>query len=166
MWVSILVSIVAVLVSLHFLINWSTKRNEVDAPNSSIQRGNKISGSMDLLFHVLGILVKQGQILRRISCISYDLTVSNAVTGNSFVVRYWPILFVVGTWSVASLILTNYYTVLLISHVTAPNPKPLITSIYELRNRPEIHLVTDKGRNTDSILTVLKQKFVWYPSVF
>ncbi len=128
----------------------------MDKTHLSIHQGKKIPVSVDLLFHVFGILVKQGKFSKvEAQLLWHYFFILNAVTGNSFVVRYWPILFVVVTWSVASLILTNYYTVLLISYVTAPNPESLITSIYELRGRPDIHLVTDKGRNTDTLLTVL-----------
>ena len=66
-----------------------------------------------------------------------------------------PILLIAGAWTLATFVLQNYYTTLLISYVTAPNPQPLITSIYDLRKHPEIQLVTDKNNNIDAIFTVL-----------
>ena len=61
---------------------------------------------------------------------------------------------VAGVWGMAVFLLSNYYTVLLISYVAAPNPQPMIRSIYELSNRPDLHLVTDKNINFDVIISV------------
>ena len=38
--------------------------------------------------------------------------------------------------------------------MTAPNPQPLIKSIFELPSRSYIKLVTDKFLNTNTILSV------------
>jgi len=65
------------------------------------------------------------------------------------------ILIVAGVWGLAILLLSNYYTTLLISYVAAPNPQPIIRSIYELRNRPDLRLVTDKNINFETIILVL-----------
>jgi len=54
---------------------------------------------------------------------------------------------VIASWSLTALVLINSYNSLLTSFITAPNPKPLIKSIYELRDRPDIRLVTDKYRS-------------------
>ena len=62
---------------------------------------------------------------------------------------------VILAWCLAILILLTSYTTLLISVVTAPNPQPLIKSIYELPNRPEILPITDKGRNVAALFLVL-----------
>jgi len=62
---------------------------------------------------------------------------------------------VAGIWGLAVFLLENYYTVLLISYVAAPNPQPMIKTIYELRNRPDLRLVTDKNVNLDLILLVI-----------
>ena len=66
MWVAILGSVVAVLVSLHFLINWSAKRSEIDVLviNSTTRYRNKNLVPVDLLFHVFGILLKHGEWLK------------------------------------------------------------------------------------------------------
>ena len=64
------------------------------------------------------------------------------------------IILIAGAWVLATFVLQNYYYTLLISYVTSPNPQPLIKSIYDLRYRPELKLVTNKNINTDAILTV------------
>ena len=65
-----------------------------------------------------------------------------------------PSLLVAGAWGLAVFLLTNYYITLLISFVAALNIQPLIRSIYELRNRPDLRLVTDKNINIDILLSV------------
>ncbi len=52
---------------------------------------------------------------------------------------------VAGAWCVATFVLTNIYSNLLISYVTSPNPKPMLSSINDLANRPEIHVAVDTG---------------------
>lgn len=54
----------------------------------------------------------------------------------------------------SALVLTIHYTTLLTSYVAAPVPKPLIKSIYELKDRPDISLVTEKNINVDALLSV------------
>ena len=52
---------------------------------------------------------------------------------------------VAGAWCVATFVMTNIYSNLLISYVTSPNPKPVLSSINDLANRPEIHVAVDTG---------------------
>lgn len=59
-----------------------------------------------------------------------------------------------GVWCFAAFVLVNAYNSTLISQLTLPNQKPLINSIYDLRNRSDIYLVTDRNLNTDAVLTV------------
>lgn len=62
---------------------------------------------------------------------------------------------VIASWSLTALVLINSYNSLLTSFITAPNPQPLIKSIYELRDRPDIRLVTDRNRNAEAVLLVI-----------
>lgn len=68
--------------------------------------------------------------------------------------RKTTILLIAGAWGLAVFILHNYYTTLLISYVTSPTRLPLIKSIYDLRKRPELALVTNQNINIDAMLTV------------
>ena len=62
---------------------------------------------------------------------------------------------VVGTWCLAAVVLGIYYPTLMTSFATAPaSVHPLIGSIYELRDRPEIRFVTNKDTNFDTIISV------------
>ena len=68
--------------------------------------------------------------------------------------RKWPILILIGFWSLSAFVLHNFYTTLLISDVTAPKSQPLINSIYDLRHRSDLNLVTDRKGNTLALLSV------------
>ena len=59
-----------------------------------------------------------------------------------------------GVWCLATFVLVNAYNSTLISYVTLPNPQPLINSIFDLRNRSDVYLVTDNNLNTDAVLSV------------
>ena len=61
---------------------------------------------------------------------------------------------VFGTVGLATFVLHNYYTSDLTSFMTAPNNQPLIKSIYELSDRPDIRLVLDKNLFLESLFTV------------
>jgi len=50
-----------------------------------------------------------------------------------------------GSWCIAALILTNFYTSGLTSLITASSPQPLVTSAEELANSSDINLVVVKG---------------------
>ena len=63
-----------------------------------------------------------------------------------------PFLVIGATWGLATLILINTYTSLLTSYITAPSTKSLINSVQELRDRVDIWIVTDKNRNSESLL--------------
>lgn len=66
---------------------------------------------------------------------------------------------VIGSWSIAAFILGLMYNTELTSFITAPNPQPLINTIYDLRDRyPNLRLVTEKDRNVDALLSV----FIFY----
>lgn len=65
-----------------------------------------------------------------------------------------PVQMVIFFWCLAIFVLFTGYTTLLTSFVTAPKSHPLIRSIEEVLHRPDILLVTDKGRNVAALLLV------------
>ncbi|KAK4013130.1 hypothetical protein OUZ56_025370 [Daphnia magna] len=65
-----------------------------------------------------------------------------------------------GAWCIATFVIVNAYNSTLISHVTLPKKEPLIKSIYDLRNRPDVHLVTDRNMNTDAVLSAAGTGFL------
>lgn len=65
-----------------------------------------------------------------------------------------PIRIAAGCWCLACVVLINSYSSVLISFLTISNPNLLINSIEELKDRPNVYLVTDKGLSTDVLLTV------------
>lgn len=78
----------------------------------------------------------------------------NTVAGLGFNNQKLVNQIVLGTWCLATVVLSIYYTTLMTSFTTAPNAQPLIRSIHELRDRPEIRFVTDKNSNLDIVLSV------------
>ena len=68
--------------------------------------------------------------------------IANAGDANKtkFIIRL-----VIGAWSISTFILTDIYNNLLISYATSPNPQPLLNSIYDLVDHPEIHVGVDAG---------------------
>ncbi|KAI9553610.1 hypothetical protein GHT06_021532 [Daphnia sinensis] len=82
-------------------------------------------------FYVLGTLLNQGGHL-------YE----------KFSSFYW----IGGAWCIVTFVIVNAYNSTLISHVTLPNAPPLIKSIYDLRNRPDVRFVTDRNLNVDAVL--------------
>ena len=73
---------------------------------------------------------------------------------------------VIATWSLGALLLINYYNSLCISFLTIPIKKPLIQSIEELQNHPEIRLVMNKNQNTASLVLVNSSYFNIEPYQF
>ncbi|XP_045035868.1 glutamate receptor ionotropic, kainate 3-like [Daphnia magna] len=82
-------------------------------------------------FYVLGTLLNQGGYLYA-----------------KFSSFYW----VGGAWCIVTFVIVNAYNSTLISHVTLPNAPPLIKSIYDLRNRPDVRFVTERNLNVDAVL--------------
>lgn len=68
--------------------------------------------------------------------------------------KSYPFYLIGATWSIAAFVLINAYNCTLISHLTLPNQKLLINSIYDLRNRPDVYLITDKYLNINAVLSV------------
>lgn len=66
-----------------------------------------------------------------------------------------PVLFIIGAWCLAVFILSNIYISLVTSFILAPNPQPLIKSIYELQQRPEVRLVSDYNYNVGALILVI-----------
>ena len=58
----------------------------------------------------------------------------------------------------ASVVFVYSYNSVLIAYLTLPNPDLLIDSIEELRFRPDVKLVTDKGLSTEARLLVTISK--------
>ncbi len=65
-----------------------------------------------------------------------------------------PYLLIGVVWCFSSLILVITYTSLLTSYITAPSTQYLIKSVQELVDRPDIWIVTDKNRNSESLMLV------------
>ena len=65
-----------------------------------------------------------------------------------------------GAWCIAALILTNYYSSVLTSLITASNPIPITNSVEEMANNEAIELVILKGFATAVMIVVCHQHFI------
>ena len=64
-----------------------------------------------------------------------------------------------GAWCIAALILTNYYSSVLTSLITASNPIPITNSVEEMVNDESIQLVIQKGFGLSAIIAVCHSLF-------
>ena len=71
-----------------------------------------------------------------------------------------PYLLIGVVWCFSSLILVITYTSLLTSYITAPSTQYLIKSVQELVDRPDMWIVTDKNRNSESLMLVSLRQFI------
>ncbi|XP_059352665.1 glutamate receptor ionotropic, kainate 3-like [Daphnia carinata] len=126
-WLVLALAMPCVIVALSLLRRNTNISLDFGNP-SSVKRKPRWGHSS---FYVLGTLLNQGGYLY-----------------GKFSSLYW----VGGTWCIVAFVIVNAYNSTLISHVTLPNAPPLIKSIYDLRNRPDVHFVTDKNANVDAVL--------------
>ena len=63
-------------------------------------------------------------------------------------------MFIGAVWCFTTLILINIYTSLLTSYIAAPGTQSLVKSVQELVERPDIWIVTDQNRNSESLMMV------------
>jgi len=59
-----------------------------------------------------------------------------------------------GAWCIAALILTNYYSSVLTSLITASSPVPIANSVEEVVNNEGIELVIQKGYGLSAMIVV------------
>jgi len=65
-----------------------------------------------------------------------------------------------GAWCIAALILTNYYSSVLTSLITASSPVPIANSVEEMANNEDIELVIVKGRAIAVMIAVCHPHFM------
>lgn len=106
--------------------------------------------------YVVGVLLNQGSV-----AYSFHRSLNYTFLSRDFshIGGYLPFktmpYYIVGTvWCIATCVLVNAYNSTLISHLALPNQNPLINSIYDLRDRPHAHLVTNRNLNAESLLLV------------
>jgi len=59
-----------------------------------------------------------------------------------------------GAWCIAALILTNYYSSILTSLITASSPVPIANSVEDVANNDNVELVIQKGFATALMIGV------------
>nr|CAH0101150.1 unnamed protein product [Daphnia galeata] len=94
--------------------------------------------------------------------------------GGPIISKRLPIRLVAGIWCLAAFVLSQAYNSTLITYVIAPNNPPLINSVLDIVNNPNIHLVVEKNMgldvvisgstNEDGIFRRLRDRLNSYPS--
>ena len=75
-------------------------------------------------------------------------------SGGPIVSKRLPIRLVAGIWCLAAFVLSQAYNSTLITYVIAPNNPPLINSVLDIVNNPNIHLVVEKNMGLDVVISV------------
>ncbi|KAK4012977.1 hypothetical protein OUZ56_025225 [Daphnia magna] len=137
-WIALLVSIAAVIVSMYFVSNfrWSivsslTHRTFSKRKKIVFKKSCDTSTTVSYLYAV-SVLLSQG----------------GPCSSRKLVVRV-----LAAAWCLAAAVLVNSYSSVLITYILAPNNPPLITSAYDLAQQDDIHLIVDKGRGIDVFVT-------------
>ena len=143
-WVCILITIPTVYFSVTFLVKFNSANKE------EVIRNN----GPTLAFNTLGTFLRQGDAFCDKPSLSVDLMFYHLFLAGYYATKSTPVRIVVGLWGLSVFVLHNYYTGDLTSFITAPNPQPLIKSIYELNDRPDILVVTDSGTNGATVILV------------
>lgn len=59
-----------------------------------------------------------------------------------------------GVWCLAAFVLVQAYTSTLITYIIAPSTQPLIESIHDIANNPDIKILFEKDRGFDRLFFV------------
>ena len=71
--------------------------------------------------------------------------------------RQFPLRILTGVWCLACFVLVTAYSSVLIACITAPDKfKPIINSVNDLPNKPDIHVTVDKNLFLDVVLQVIQ----------
>ena len=61
-----------------------------------------------------------------------------------------------GAWCLVAFVLVNSYSSTLISFLSVSNNQPFIKSIYDIPEKPGVHVVIEQGKSADAIFSVLE----------
>lgn len=103
--------------------------------------------------YVLGVILNQGNVIFKCHLQHVKLTKCNQPGGYCASKRN-AIRLLATCWCLASVAFIYSYNSVLIAYLTLSDPYILINSIEELKDRPDVHLVTDRGLSTEARLLV------------
>lgn len=151
-WIGIALAMLIVLTSLYILDHYFSFKENV--PEGDINKTQKQHRTSDNVFSLL--LRQGGKWFKKFGCaicLKNNLIFKLARLGLNRS-KNIPYLLIGVVWCFSSLILVITYTSLLTSYITAPSTQYLIKSVQELVDRPDIWIVTDKNRNSESLMLV------------
>lgn len=67
---------------------------------------------------------------------------------------YWLTRIVAAAWCLGSFVIFNSYNTTLISYVTAPLKDPLVKTIYDVKDKPEVKVIVDRGLSLQILILV------------
>ncbi|KAI9553543.1 hypothetical protein GHT06_021461 [Daphnia sinensis] len=79
--------------------------------------------------------------------------------GGSCIRKHLPSRLVAGAWSLATFVFVQAYTSTLFTYIVTPSTEPLLVeSVYDVVNKPHIHLVIESGRGFESTIINTQDK--------
>lgn len=109
---------------------------------------------LDPTMHVISILFYQGVFGSFIIFHVGQPTKCFLILAKTCSSKNLMIRIIIISWCIASFALTNFYSALLISFVTSPTLTPLINSIYDVPNRPDVRVAVNRGINLEAVILV------------
>ena len=104
--------------------------------------------------YVFGMLLTQGN---RIAPMNFNMYLINLfVLGGPCILKNLSSRLVAGAWCVTTFVLMQAYTSTLFMYIVTPSTDPLlVNSVYDVVNKPQIHLVVEAGRSIENAIKVV-----------
>ena len=120
--------------------------------------GRSRARTSNSFLYIIGMLLSQGiyEIHRPNSLRAYTsiALLKIVITGGPCVSKSLLCRIVAGVWCLATFVLVQAYTSLLITYIIAPNNSPLIESVHDLTKTSDIKLIIDIRSGFDDMISV------------
>ena len=123
-----------------------------------------------VVLYVTGNLVSQGNdttvSLNKLKEARYLKMYKNflSTSGQSYFDKHLTVRLAAGAWCCTCFFLVQIYSTTLISHLTSPNQKAIISSFFEIADTPDLSLTVDKGYGVDQAIKVPFDRCINYIS--
>lgn len=88
------------------------------------------------------------------------------MSGGPCTTKKLAIRLVVGAWCLAAFVLGQAYNSTFVTYVIAPIAQPLINSVHDIVNDPNIRVIVEKGRGMDVFFSVISKIIVLFGMTF
>ena len=93
---------------------------------------------------------------RKVSQITHPSPMNFILTGGPCIWKSIASRILAGAWCLAAFVLVQAYTSTLITYIIVPHTQPLIESVYDIANNPDIKILLEKDRGLDLLFSVSK----------